>query len=379
MPIVPTTTDAIQQAVDPVQVDTAKSWVFEKINQLKKVSNTHSVDLINAIDSKQYVENPGFVSGEDPGTYTNQKRDYISQTLQSPEFTPPNEIAAQLWNQETSKFTASEINSAINIEARTRINGRVNQVRSGINSMVDNINENPYPGNLFNSLEHLEGLIGTIDQQQQKDYPGYLPENMTKNMVIDSKRKIANAYISGNKKIDPLSTMNDIMEKSSFYKSLGLSDKDLTLHYQEAAKTYQQMAIKDVKTIIAILKDDLDKIQMNGGSLDSSSLAKLSVDDYSHDDFILKLAMIAPWFGDNLASGRRTHQGESQLTAVEEVDGMTYIFPTIRWNGINYTTYEDSFEALNVALDNGDAIPVKDIQQGNRISKHMSRLLSWQK
>ena len=57
---------------------------------------------------------------------------------------------------------------------------------------------------------------------------------------------------------------------------------------------------------------------------------------------------------------------------------MTYLFPTIRWNGADYT-YHGVDEALQIALDNGDAIPVKDIKQGNRISKHMSRLLSWQK
>ena len=379
MPIVPTTTGSQVQASNPLEVDSAKSWVFEKINKLKADSNRHSVDLINQIDSRQYVETPSFVSGEDPGTYTNQKRDYITQTLSQPEYAPPNKTAEDLWNQETSKFTSNEVNSAINIEARTRINGRVSQVRSGLSMMVQNVQDNPYPGNLFDSLENLQSYIGTIDQQQQKDYPGYLPENMTTNMVSDTKLKLGNAYLRGNIANDPLSTMNDIMEKSSFYKGLGLTDKELNLHYKEAAQKYQQVAIKDIKTIINILKDDLDKIHMNGGSLDTSSLARIKPDHYSHDDFILKLAMVAPWFGDNLASNRTTPSGESQLTAVEEVDGMTYLFPTIRWNGADYTKYEDPFEALNVALDNGDAIPVKNIKQGNRISKHMSRLLSWQK
>ena len=57
---------------------------------------------------------------------------------------------------------------------------------------------------------------------------------------------------------------------------------------------------------------------------------------------------------------------------------MFYLFPTIRWNGADFS-YLDSQEALDIAIENGDAIPVKDVQQGNRISKHMSRLLTWQK
>ena len=377
MPIVPTTTNT-QPAADPLELDSAKTWVLEKLNMLKSENNRHSVDLINNIDSRQYVENSGFISGKDPGTYTNQKRDYITTLLAQPQYTPPNKTAQDLWNQETNKFTSNEINSAINIEARTRINGRVKQVRNGLSMMVENVQDNPYPGNLFDALDNLESYVGTIDQQQQKDYPGYLPQDMTKNMVSETKINLANAYLKGNTLNDPLSTMNDIREKTSFYKNLGLNDEQLNIHYQEAAKNYQKVAIKDIQTIMSILKDDMDKIHMNGGSIDSSTLARIKPESYSHDDFIIKLAMIAPWFGDNLASNRRTPSGESQLTAVEERDGMFYLFPTIRWNGADFS-YLDSQEALDIAIENGDAIPVKDVQQGNRISKHMSRLLTWQK
>ena len=274
MPIVPTTTNT-QPAADPLELDSAKTWVLEKLNMLKSENNRHSVDLINNIDSRQYVENSGFISGKDPGTYTNQKRDYITTLLAQPQYTPPNKTAQDLWNQETNKFTSNEINSAINIEARTRINGRVKQVRNGLSMMVENVQDNPYPGNLFDALDNLESYVGTIDQQQQKDYPGYLPQDMTKNMVSETKINLANAYLKGNTLNDPLSTMNDIREKASFYKNLGLNDEQLNIHYQEAAKNYQKVAIKDIQTIISILKDDMDKIHMNGGSIDSSTLARI--------------------------------------------------------------------------------------------------------
>ena len=155
MPIVPTTTNT-QPAADPLELDSAKTWVLEKLNMLKSENNRHSVDLINNIDSRQYVENSGFISGKDPGTYTNQKRDYITTLLAQPQYTPPNKTAQDLWNQETNKFTSNEINSAINIEARTRINGRVKQVRNGLSMMVENVQDNPYPGNLFDALDNLE-------------------------------------------------------------------------------------------------------------------------------------------------------------------------------------------------------------------------------
>ena len=43
MPIVPTTTNT-QPAADPLELDSAKTWVLEKLNMLKSENNRHSVD-----------------------------------------------------------------------------------------------------------------------------------------------------------------------------------------------------------------------------------------------------------------------------------------------------------------------------------------------
>ena len=79
MPIVPTTTGSQVQASNPLEVDSAKSWVCEKINTIKADRNRPRLDHINQLDSRQYVYTTIFISCEDAEPYRPQQREYLTQ------------------------------------------------------------------------------------------------------------------------------------------------------------------------------------------------------------------------------------------------------------------------------------------------------------
>ena len=347
------------QNSEPTGADNA--WMLAKTTEFKKLDQV----LMSELNPEEYLNNPGFNEGTDPNTFVNKKKNFLEQTLGSDLFTAPTAAAKSMWDNFKNVTTSKSISAGIGIEATTRHQ----EVTKSLRNMVDNLAQYPTKENLQESLLNLDTYAGSLELDSQ-----YLPPGTTSQMVSESRQNLANTYLSSYLKEDPVGVMDDLHDNKQFWKSLGLSEGDLVGHYDSAIKQYKVLAEKDTLSIISMLRDNFEKIQNNGGSISVTELAKMKPNDFTQDQFIMKLGMLLPWFENNMKpNAPRTKNNESQRTATSERDGITYLYPTIRFNeNGSQIELEDPFQ---YALDQGDALVVKDNAQGTRISRYMSRVL----
>tara|TARA_X000001382_G_C3171139_1_gene179526 strand:- start:458 stop:1573 length:1116 start_codon:yes stop_codon:yes gene_type:complete len=348
------------------------TWMLKKSAELMKLNEENTTKLMGMLDPSLYLNNPGFVSGKDPDTYVNQKKDFLNKALSSTAFIPPSANAAEMWQGYTSQFTNKEISAGIGVEASTRVNARHQEVTSGVRMMVDTLTEYPTKNNFNDMIENVHSYIDTIDLEPGAEQ--YLPAGTSTHMAREAKKNISNTYLKYAADQDPIGVIDDIYDNQSYWKGLGLSDGDLIGHVINAQEKYKAIAVEDTKAIISMLKDNFQKIIDNGGDLSVSDLGKMNPGDFTHDEFVMKLGMLLPWFENGMKpNAPRTKDNESQRTATSEMNGITYLYPTIRFNiDGSQMELEDPFQ---YALDQGDALVVKDNEQGTRISKYMSRVL----
>ena len=265
-----------------------------------------------------------------------------------------------------------ELFGGIAIEARTRVNARHQEVTKSVRMMNETLSQYPTREKFNEMIENVDLHIGTIDTEPGAEQ--HLPPGTANYMASEARKNLANTYLSGQAKEDPIGVMDDLHDNKQYWKSLGLSEGDLVGQYANAIEEYRVLAEKDTLSIISMLKDNFEKIQNNGGSLSVTQLARMQPDDFTKDEFVMKLGMLLPWFENNMKpNAPRTKNNESQRTETSERDGMTYLYPTIRFNEDG--TQMEMEDAFQYALDQGDALVVKDNAQGTRISRYMSRVL----
>ena len=340
-------------------LDEAQTWVFNKSAELSKLSQDHDESIYKEVNSDLYVDEPSYADGSNPMTLTNQKKDFFETISQAPNFVPPSPTTADAWGGYLEAFKKTTINNSIQTEANVKMHARKNKVKKTIDMMATQISENP---GLYESSVDL--LNTTLHENHE-----YIPANYIYELKDYGMQEYQNAEINGFLKNDPGELIHRINNK--FYDTK--SEDELKTIYKRAALRYQTTNKADIDYLCESLEGQCQKIIDNGGSMEGVKLTTFENELKYHDGIVKKLATLAPWF--NLdPDGPRTKDNESQRTVVEKYNGQWYIAPSIRWSGDSYMTF-DNQRAVKFAVENGDAIPVENLQQGNRISRWMSRLL----
>jgi len=280
-----------------------------------------------------------------------------------------------MWETYMHATKRKELAGGIAIEARTRVNARHQEINTGVELMINTLAEDPTREKFNHMIENVDLYVGTIDTEPGAEQ--YLAPGATNYLARTAKKNLANTYLSEYSKTNPEIVLDDIHNNTPYWKSLGLSEGDLILQHTEAVKNYKTLAEKDVLTIISMLRDNFDQILNNGGNITVTQLANFTPGDFTQDEFVMKLGMLLPWYQRNLQDGAtRTKDNESQLTATYEDNGIWYLVPTIRWNDDGTQMMElNRDNEFDYAIDQGDALVVKDNAQGIRISNYMSRTL----
>jgi len=351
------------------------TWMLKKTAEFMKLNADNTKQISQELDPAEYLNNPGFVQGTDPGTYINKKKDFIEKTAGDTNFLPPTTMASTMWETYMQATKQKELAGGIALEARTRVNARHQEVTLGVRMMNDTLAEYPTREKFNEMMENVESYVSTIDTEPGAEQ--YLPEGTANYMANRAKADLSNTYLKNAAKEDPSGVLDDIYNNTSYWKAQGLSEGDLISHAIQAREKATSLAVKDTSAIISMLKDNFQKIIDNGGDLSVSSLGSMNPDDFTRDEFVMKLGLLLPWYQRNLQDGAtRTKDYESQLTMTVEQDGITYLVPTIRWNedGTQMTEITEE-NAFDYAMEQGDALVVKDNAQGTRISNYMSRTL----
>jgi len=351
------------------------TWMLKKSAEFMKLNSDNTAQISQELDPAEYLNNPGFVSGKDPDTYVNKKKDFIEETLSHGQFLPPTTAAKTMWETYMHATKRKELAGGIAIEARTRVNARHQEINTGVELMINTLAEDPTREKFNHMIENVDLYVGTIDTEPGAEQ--YLAPGATNYLARTAKKNLANTYLSEYSKTNPEIVLDDIHNNTPYWKSLGLSEGDLILQHTEAVKNYKTLAEKDVLTIISMLRDNFDQILNNGGNITVTQLANFTPGDFTQDEFVMKLGMLLPWYQRNLQDGAtRTKDNESQLTATYEDNGIWYLVPTIRWNDDGTQMMElNRDNEFDYAIDQGDALVVKDNAQGIRISNYMSRTL----
>lgn len=358
MPIVPGYSQTKQTS--QLEVEEAKAWVFNKSAAFEKAQTGFEKDLNGSIVPEEYARNPLSADRDNPNTYTNQVKDNIDSLLQQDEFVPPNKTAEDLWSAYTNKYKEQSLTKAIVAESAINMNGRKSILTNTINENIKSIEENP------DSYELKQAQTAFAFEGAQQ----YMSTNTSFELKDKAEKGYHTAYMKGSAKTSPMKLMEEILSG----KHNKMDKEEVQKHFYQAFKNYRIQARTEIKQLHQFVNDELAKIAMGV----PDNLETLTMEDYYTDDVAMKIAVMSDWFGKNMTDKtRRTEYGESQRTAVEQDQyGNWYIVPTIRWDGKNYERYSNR-TALDLALVNGDAVRVKDLQQGNNISNKMSRMLSY--
>tara|TARA_R100000234_G_scaffold36353_1_gene21621 strand:+ start:2225 stop:3220 length:996 start_codon:yes stop_codon:yes gene_type:complete len=327
---VPGTTQTINK--DPkTEVDAAKAWVFNKSAELNKKNEEHSSSILSQVNSDVYMNDLSYMDGTNPNTYTNLKKNYIDELLADSSYTPPNTLAQELWGQYTQVFKKDQINKAIAVEIGPRMEARINLVTKGVENNIEAIRQDPL--SYDTKVAEFDMVMG--------DNNAFIPPAQANELRKTALTSYKNAYIDGMINLDPGFLIDEIVSG----KHDELSDQQLFNEYSAAMTSYRTMAKTDIDNIYRFLKEEEAFILNNNGQIDGSKLANIDLNDLSSDELLTKLCLTTPWFGKEIK--------------VESNDEGTYIFSG----------------KLSNALESGEAVPVKNLAQGKRISKHLSRLM----
>ncbi len=355
MPIVPTLDT--QQTVSNFELEEAKTWVFNNSAKFEQSELDFERQLNTSIDPVEYARDPRNSDRDNPGSYTNQIKDFIDDSLQ--EYTPPNKTAEDLWSAYTNKYKEESLTKAIVAESAINMNGRKTILTNTINDYSKVIEENPnaYEIKQNQTMFALEGTNQYISTNTKFE----LQEKATKDYRI--------AYMKGTAKQSPMKLMDEIL--SGAHNSVPKEQEQKL--YMTAFNNYVVQSRKNIKELDDFVSNELAKIHMG----EESSIETLTMEDYYTDDLVMQMAALTSWFNKNMTDkSRRTAMNESQRTESVMFEGTAYLYPTIRWdaNGNEIQGIDDYFF---YALKQGDALAIKDEQQGTRISKKMSRMLSY--
>ena len=327
---VPGTTQTINKN-PKTEVDAAKAWVFNKSAELSIKNEEHSNAILSQVNSDAYMNDLSYMDGSNPNTYTNQKKNYIDELLADPSYTAPNPLAQELWGQYTEVFKQDQINKAIAVELQPRMEARINLVTKGIENNTAAIRQDP----LSYDTKVSEFMLVMGEQNE------FIPPAQAIDLKDSGLKSYKNAYIDGMIKLDPGALVQEIIQG----KHDELSEQQLFNHYSAGISAYRAKSKKDVETIVNLIKEEEINILEDGGEILNSQLQNINFNELASDEILLKVAATAPWFND-------------KLKVESDKDG-TYIFSG----------------SLSESLKNGNALPVKNINQGNRLIKHISRLI----
>lgn len=357
MPIVPTYTTNTEQASN-FEVEEAKNWVFNNSAKFEQIETDFEKKLNSSIDPIEYARDPSNSDRDNPNTYTNQVKNFIDETLQDDQFTPPNKPAEDLWSAYTSKYKEQSLTQAIVAESAINMNGRKQILTNTINDYSKLIEEKPEMYELKQN-QTMFALEGSRE---------YISTNNKFELEAKVKKDYHTAYMKGTSKTQPMKLMEEVLSG----KHNQMDSEEQKKHYKAAFSNYVVQSERNIKELNNFVNDEMARIH----SGEKSSLENLTMEDYFTDELVMQLAATTPWFQKNMTDPtRRTSRGESQRTESAMYDGTVYLYPTIRWDGSNQIT--DIEDYFLYALDQGDALAVKDEKQAISISKKMSRLLSY--
>tara|TARA_A100001391_G_scaffold16630_2_gene9303 strand:- start:8396 stop:9469 length:1074 start_codon:yes stop_codon:yes gene_type:complete len=355
MPIVPTLNT--QQTVSNFELEEAKTWVFNNSAKFEQSELDFEKKLNTSIDPVEYARDPRNSDRDNPESYTNQIKGFIDDSLQ--EYTPPNKAAEDLWSAYTNKYKEQSLTKAIVAESAINMNGRKTILTNTINDYSKLIETDPdmfqiKQNQTMFALEGAESYISTNTKFE-------LQEKATKDYKL--------AYMKGTAKQSPMKLMDEIL--SGAHSSV--SKKEEEKLYMTAFNNYVVQSRENIKQLNEFVSNELAKIHMG----EASSIETLTMEDYYTDDLVMQMAALTPWFGKNMIDKtRRTSRGESQRTESVTFEGTAYLYPTIRWD-VNGNEIQGIDDYFFYALKQGDALAVKDEKQATRISKQMSRMLSY--
>ena len=359
MPIVPTTTSNMTIETSPIEVEEAKAWVFNQSTKFENEVIEFEKNLNASIDPVDYARNPLNSEKDNPESYTNLIKDHLDTTLQKEDYQPPNKAAEDLWSAYSNQFKVDTLTQSIVAESAINMNGRKQILTNTINDNAKLIEEKP----------EMYELKKTQTQFAFEGAKQYMSTNTKFELMDKAEKDYHRAYMKGSEKTSPMKLMEEILSG----KHNKMDKAEVKEHYFRAFSNYKKQAQKDITELNTFIENQMALVRMG----EADNLESLTMEDYYADELVMKLGALTPWFSKNMTDrSRRTKMNESQRTESVEYEGTAYLYPTIRWDdyGNEIVGITDYFF---YALKQGDALAIKDEAQGTRISKKMSRMLSY--